>query len=145
MAHEPCSTATARTPAASRRCRWSRSAAVAGVVPPLSLESFRRCRWSRSAAVAGVVPPPSLESFRGRATALQNYVHGQIRLTLAAHSEEDIRFTDRTIHHVLTHRRPGALVAAGFPTTEPVSRRPNRSRSATTALLPGSTDRHHPG
>jgi aminoglycoside phosphotransferase (APT) family kinase protein len=54
-------------------------------------------------ARAGSVPPLSLATFRGTATALQNYVAGQIDLALNASREEDVRFTDRNVRHLLTH------------------------------------------
>ncbi|WP_433042595.1 phosphotransferase [Dactylosporangium sp. CS-033363] len=49
---------------------------------------------------AGAVPGLS---FRGTATALQNYVAGQIDLALAATGDEDVRFAERNVRHLLTH------------------------------------------
>jgi hypothetical protein len=54
-------------------------------------------------ARAGSLPPLSLDTFRGTATALQNYVSGQIDLALNARGEEDVRYTDRNVRHLLTH------------------------------------------
>jgi len=54
-------------------------------------------------ARAGTLPPLSLGTFRGAATALQNYVAGEIGLALDARGEEDARFTDRNVRHLLTH------------------------------------------
>ncbi|WP_433202242.1 phosphotransferase family protein [Dactylosporangium sp. CS-047395] len=42
-------------------------------------------------------------SFRGTATALQNYVAGQIDLALTATGDEDVRFAKRNVRHLLTH------------------------------------------
>ena len=52
---------------------------------------------------AGSLPPLSLDTFRGMAIALQNYVAGQIEVALAARGEEDIRYADRNVRHLLTH------------------------------------------
>jgi len=52
---------------------------------------------------AGSAPPVSPATFRGTATALQNYVSGQINLALEAEGQEDVRFHDRNIRHLLTH------------------------------------------
>jgi hypothetical protein len=52
---------------------------------------------------AGSLPALSLDSFRGTATALQNYVSGQIDVALNARSEEDVRYADRNMRHLLTH------------------------------------------
>ena len=54
-------------------------------------------------ARAGSVPPLSLGTFRGVATALQNYLAGQIDLALNADGEEEVRYTDRNVRHLLTH------------------------------------------
>jgi hypothetical protein len=52
---------------------------------------------------AGSLPPLSLDTFRGTATALRNYVSGQLGLALDAHTAEDARYADRNIRHLLTH------------------------------------------
>jgi Ser/Thr protein kinase RdoA (MazF antagonist) len=52
---------------------------------------------------AGTVPELSLDGFRGHATSLQNYVAGEIGSALDASREQDIRFTDRNVRHLLTH------------------------------------------
>lgn len=49
------------------------------------------------------MPSLSPATFRGAATALQNYVSGQIEMALNAEGEEDVRFHDRNIRHLLTH------------------------------------------
>jgi hypothetical protein len=54
-------------------------------------------------ARAGSLPPLSLDTFRGTATALQNYVSGQIDLALNARDDEDARYSDRNVRHLLTH------------------------------------------
>jgi hypothetical protein len=52
---------------------------------------------------AGSVPPLSLATFRGCAIGMQNYVAGQIDLALNASGDEDARYADRNIRHLLTH------------------------------------------
>ena len=52
---------------------------------------------------AGSLPALNLATFRGTATALQNYVSGQIDMALNARGDEDVRFQDRNIRHLLTH------------------------------------------
>jgi hypothetical protein len=37
------------------------------------------------------------------ATGLQNYVSGQLDLALNAQGDEEVRFTERNIRHLLTH------------------------------------------
>lgn len=54
-------------------------------------------------ARAGSLPPLSLASFRGTATGLQNYVAGQVEMALNATGDEDTRYTDRNVRHLLTH------------------------------------------
>jgi hypothetical protein len=44
--------------------------------------------------------PDTLDSFRGTATAMRNYVAGQIDLALSA---ADGSYVDRTVRHLLTH------------------------------------------
>jgi aminoglycoside phosphotransferase (APT) family kinase protein len=54
-------------------------------------------------ARAGSLPPLSLATFRGCAIALQNYVAGQVDMALNAGGEEDVRYNDRNVRHLLTH------------------------------------------
>lgn len=54
-------------------------------------------------ARAGSPPRLSLDTFRGAATGLQNYVAGQVELALDASSEEDQRYADRNVWHLLAH------------------------------------------
>jgi hypothetical protein len=52
---------------------------------------------------AGALPELSLATFRGSATALMNYVAGQVDLALNAVGDEDGRYVDRNVRHLLTH------------------------------------------
>jgi aminoglycoside phosphotransferase (APT) family kinase protein len=52
---------------------------------------------------AGALPPLDLDAFAGTAIGLQNYVSGQVELALNARGEEEVRFADRNIRHLLTH------------------------------------------
>jgi hypothetical protein len=54
-------------------------------------------------ARAGALPELSLDTFRGTAIGLLNYVSGQVHLALAATTEEDQRYADRNVRHLLTH------------------------------------------
>jgi Ser/Thr protein kinase RdoA (MazF antagonist) len=54
------------------------------------------------AAAGGSVPNLDLAAFRGTAISLANYLFGQVHLALTAEGEEDQRFTDRNIRHLLT-------------------------------------------
>jgi aminoglycoside phosphotransferase (APT) family kinase protein len=54
-------------------------------------------------ARAGSLPRLDLDSFRGAATGLQNYVVGQVELALEATGEEDERYAERNVRHLLTH------------------------------------------
>jgi aminoglycoside phosphotransferase (APT) family kinase protein len=54
-------------------------------------------------ARAGSLPPLSLATFRGTANGLQNYVSGQVDLALNAVGDEDARYADRNMRHLLTH------------------------------------------
>lgn len=49
------------------------------------------------------LPTLTLDSFRGAATALQNYVAGQVDLALHVNGDEDRRHADRSVRHLLTH------------------------------------------
>ncbi|MCA2218917.1 phosphotransferase [Jidongwangia harbinensis] len=85
---------------------WELSAALAGwaVNPNGGVNAAgARALADGYRARAGALPPLSLDTFGGTAIALQNYVSGQIELALHAHEEEDVRFTDRNIRHLLTH------------------------------------------
>jgi phosphotransferase family enzyme len=52
---------------------------------------------------AGALPELSLATFRGSATALMNYVAGQVDRALDAAGDQDSRHFDRTVRHLLTH------------------------------------------
>lgn len=54
-------------------------------------------------ARAGALPRLRLDSFHGAATALLNYVRGQVHVALAATGTEDRRYADRDVRHLLTH------------------------------------------
>jgi len=53
--------------------------------------------------VAGSLPPLELASFRGAVNSLANYVSGQIHVALDAKTDEDRRYADRNMRHLLTH------------------------------------------
>ncbi len=52
---------------------------------------------------AGALPPLTLATFRGTAIALQNYVADQLDLALNPSTDEDARYADRNVRHLLTH------------------------------------------
>jgi Ser/Thr protein kinase RdoA (MazF antagonist) len=52
---------------------------------------------------AGALPSLGIDTFRGTATALQNYVAGQIDLALNPGDDEDARYLSRNVRHLLTH------------------------------------------
>ncbi|GID25901.1 hypothetical protein Abr02nite_08840 [Paractinoplanes brasiliensis] len=52
---------------------------------------------------SGTTRPVRLTDFRGTAIALQNYVAGQVDLALNAADDEDARYADRNVRHLLTH------------------------------------------
>jgi hypothetical protein len=52
---------------------------------------------------AGDLPPLDLASFRGAVTGLANYVYGEVSQALAATGDEDRRFRDRSVRHLLSH------------------------------------------
>jgi Ser/Thr protein kinase RdoA (MazF antagonist) len=54
-------------------------------------------------AEAGGAPPLDLAAFRGTAISLGNYLSGQVWLALRAEGEEEQRFADRNVGHLLTH------------------------------------------
>jgi Ser/Thr protein kinase RdoA (MazF antagonist) len=53
--------------------------------------------------VAGSLPALDLASFRGAVTSLANYVSGQVHVALDAKTDEDRRYADRNMRHLLTH------------------------------------------
>jgi Putative homoserine kinase type II (protein kinase fold) len=55
------------------------------------------------AATASRVPALDLAAFRGAVTSLANYVHGQVQVALAATNDDDRRFVERSVRHVLAH------------------------------------------
>ncbi|GAB3840700.1 hypothetical protein GCM10029963_09860 [Micromonospora andamanensis] len=54
-------------------------------------------------ATAGTVPPLDLSAFRGAVTSLANYVFGQVRDALDADDEQERRYADRSVAHLLSH------------------------------------------
>ncbi|MBB4912397.1 phosphotransferase [Actinophytocola algeriensis] len=54
-------------------------------------------------ATAGTVPALDLAAFRGAVTGLMNYVTGQVEYALAATDDEDRRYADRSVRHLLSH------------------------------------------
>lgn len=54
-------------------------------------------------AKAGALPRLRLDSFHGAATALLNYVSGQVHVALHAAGAEEQRYADRDVRHLLTH------------------------------------------
>ena len=52
---------------------------------------------------AGALPPLGPGSFRGAVTGLANYVSGQVHGALAANDEQERRFADRSVRHLLAH------------------------------------------
>src|SRR4029079_17809236 len=64
--------------------------------------------------VAGSLPPLELASFRGAVSSLANYVSGQIHVALDAKTDEDRRYADRNMRHLLTHP-PAHAGHAGAP------------------------------
>jgi Ser/Thr protein kinase RdoA (MazF antagonist) len=53
--------------------------------------------------VAGSLPALDLAAFRGAVTSLANYVSGQVHVALDAKTDEDRRYADRNMRHLLTH------------------------------------------
>lgn len=53
--------------------------------------------------VAGDVPDLGLASFSGAATALVNYVSGQVEWALYTPAGEDRHFADRSVRHLLAN------------------------------------------
>lgn len=54
-------------------------------------------------AHAGELPPLDLTMFRGAITGLANYVSGQVQTALDAQAEEEQRYADRSVRHLLSH------------------------------------------
>lgn len=54
-------------------------------------------------ARAGSLPALDMSMFRGAVTSIANYVSGQIHEALNANTEEDQRFMDRNMRHLLAH------------------------------------------
>ncbi|WP_208021034.1 hypothetical protein [Verrucosispora sioxanthis] len=54
-------------------------------------------------ATAGTLPPLDLTAFRGAVTSLANYVFGQVDAALEATDDEERRYADRSVAHLLTH------------------------------------------
>jgi hypothetical protein len=54
-------------------------------------------------AKAGVLPPLDLAMFRGAVTSLANYIFGQVQTALDAAENEDQRYADRSVRHLLSH------------------------------------------
>lgn len=54
-------------------------------------------------AVAGALPPLGLWMFRGAVTSLANYVSGQLEHALSARDEQERRYRDRGVRHLLAH------------------------------------------
>ncbi|MDG4831213.1 aminoglycoside phosphotransferase family protein [Solwaraspora sp. WMMD1047] len=52
---------------------------------------------------AGALPPIGPGMFRGAITGQANYLTGQIRYALAARDDEDRRYADRSVRHLLAH------------------------------------------
>ncbi|MBQ1026411.1 aminoglycoside phosphotransferase family protein [Micromonospora sp. C95] len=52
---------------------------------------------------AGTLPPLDLAAFRGAVTSLANYVFGQVDGALEAADDEERRYADRSVAHLLTH------------------------------------------
>jgi hypothetical protein len=53
--------------------------------------------------VAGALPPLAPATFRGTAISLANYVYGQVMTALGATGEEEHRFAERSVRHLLAH------------------------------------------
>jgi hypothetical protein len=54
-------------------------------------------------ATAGSLPALGMDMFRGAVTSLTNYAMGQVGYALAAGDDEDRRYADRSVRHLLTH------------------------------------------
>lgn len=80
---------------------------------------------------AGSLPPLRLGMFRGAVTGLANYVSGQVHGALAAAGDEERRYADRSVRHLLAHLPTRAtlerlLEAASVPARSgPGSRQPD--------------------
>ncbi|MFF5216106.1 phosphotransferase [Micromonospora sp. NPDC000442] len=54
-------------------------------------------------ATAGTLPSLDLAAFRGAVTSLANYVSGQVGAALEARDDEERRYADRSVAHLLSH------------------------------------------
>jgi hypothetical protein len=54
-------------------------------------------------AVAGSLPAMDLGVFRGAVTSLANYAFGQVQQAMHAQGEEDRRYAERSVRHLLSH------------------------------------------
>ncbi|HEX6357799.1 hypothetical protein [Actinophytocola sp.] len=54
-------------------------------------------------ATAGSLPALGMDMFRGAVTSLANHTAGQIELALTAHDDEERRYANRSVRHLLTH------------------------------------------
>jgi aminoglycoside phosphotransferase (APT) family kinase protein len=54
-------------------------------------------------ATAGTLPGLDMSMFRGAVTGLANYVFGLVEYAMDAGDDEDRRFADRSVRHVLAH------------------------------------------
>jgi aminoglycoside phosphotransferase (APT) family kinase protein len=54
-------------------------------------------------ATAGALPVLDMSMFRGAVTGLANYVFGLVEYAMEAGDDEDRRFAERGVRHVLTH------------------------------------------
>jgi len=54
-------------------------------------------------ATAGSLPTLDTSMFRGAVTGLANYVFGQIQAALDARDDEERRYADRSVRHLLSH------------------------------------------
>jgi hypothetical protein len=54
-------------------------------------------------ATAGALPPLSMGMFSGAVTGLANYVFGQVDYAMNVQDDEDRRYMDRSVRHILAH------------------------------------------
>jgi Ser/Thr protein kinase RdoA (MazF antagonist) len=54
-------------------------------------------------ATAGSLPTLDITMFRGALTGLANYVFGQVQTAMDARNQEDRRYADRSVRHLLSH------------------------------------------
>jgi Ser/Thr protein kinase RdoA (MazF antagonist) len=72
--------------------------------------------------VAGSLPALDLAAFRGAVNSLANYVSGQIHVALDAKTDEDRRYADRNMRHLLTHLPTRATLERLLDATAAVTR-----------------------